>query len=211
MGGSKISASKTFPRSEDILTIAAWVVTSTTDPDWEPIMKMAAAIVTDRGGRTSHAAIVSREMGVPAIVGTIDLETYVMCEIPSDVILPEKFAEIFDGFSSGSNDLTQLPLGVDRDSESIAHLFDERDDAVKEMVHDARDPGGREGRLVGLVGLVATLRLDLIVELHVDLALGLVPLLFHVGQALLELGRELVGGVGPCGLEILFKGLKLRA
>ena len=57
-----------------------------------------------------------------------------MCEIPSNVILAEAFAEIFDGFSIGSNDLTQLMLGVDRDSEIVAHLFDERDPAVKTMI-----------------------------------------------------------------------------
>ena len=53
-----------------------------------------------------------------------------MCEIPSNVILADEFAEIFDGFSIGSNDLTQLTLGVDRDSEIVAHLFDERNPAV---------------------------------------------------------------------------------
>ena len=64
------------------------------------------------------------------------LELYVMCEIPSNVILAEEFAEIFDGFSIGSNDLTQLILGLDRDSEIVAHLYDERNEAVKRMVAD---------------------------------------------------------------------------
>ena len=59
--------------------------------------------------------------------GEDGLEIYVMCEIPNNVILAAEFAEIFDGFSIGSNDLTQLTLGVDRDSELLAHLFDERD------------------------------------------------------------------------------------
>lgn len=62
------------------------------------------------------------------------LEVYVMCEIPSNVILAEEFAEIFDGFSIGSNDLTQLVLGVDRDSENVAHIFDERNAAVKTFI-----------------------------------------------------------------------------
>src|SRR6516225_3192355 len=62
--------------------------------------------------------------------GEDDLEIYVMCEIPSNVILPEEFAEVFDGFSIGSNDLTQLILGVDRDSEIVAPIFDERNAAV---------------------------------------------------------------------------------
>jgi pyruvate,water dikinase len=57
-----------------------------------------------------------------------------MCEIPSNVILAEEFAEVFDGFSIGSNDLTQLTLGLDRDSALIAHIFDERNEAVKRLV-----------------------------------------------------------------------------
>ena len=66
--------------------------------------------------------------------GENGLEVYVMCEIPSNVILAEQFCEIFDGFSIGSNDLTQLILGVDRDSEIVAHVFDERNEAVKKMI-----------------------------------------------------------------------------
>ena len=66
--------------------------------------------------------------------GEDGLEVYVMCEIPSNVILAEAFAERFDGFSIGSNDLTQLTLGVDRDSEELAGLFDEEDDAVEWMI-----------------------------------------------------------------------------
>jgi pyruvate, water dikinase len=66
--------------------------------------------------------------------GENGLEVYVMCEIPSNVILADEFAEIFDGFSIGSNDLTQLTLGVDRDSEIVAHVFDERNPAVKKMI-----------------------------------------------------------------------------
>ena len=66
--------------------------------------------------------------------GVNGLEIYVMCEIPSNVILAEEFAEIFDGFSIGSNDLTQLILGVDRDSEIVAPIFDERNAAVKKMI-----------------------------------------------------------------------------
>ena len=57
-----------------------------------------------------------------------------MCESPSNVILAEEFAKIFDGFSIGSNDLTQLTLGVDRDSEIVAHVFDERNEAVKRSI-----------------------------------------------------------------------------
>jgi pyruvate,water dikinase len=68
--------------------------------------------------------------------GSDGLEVYVMAEIPSNVFLAEAFAERFDGFSIGSNDLTQLVLGVDRDSEELAPLFDERDDAVKRAISD---------------------------------------------------------------------------
>lgn len=81
--------------------------------------------------------------------GEKGLEVYVMCEIPSNVILAPAFAERFDGFSIGSNDLTQLTLGVDRDSEQLAGLFDEQDDAVKWMIGHvikaARDAGAKIG------------------------------------------------------------------
>jgi pyruvate,water dikinase len=66
--------------------------------------------------------------------GENGLEIYVMCEIPSNVIVADQFSEIFDGFSIGSNDLTQLTLGLDRDSDLVAHIFDERNDAVKRLV-----------------------------------------------------------------------------
>ncbi len=66
--------------------------------------------------------------------GENGLEVYVMCEIPANVILSDQFAEIFDGFSIGSNDLTQLTLGLDRDSEIVAHIYDERNDAVKRLI-----------------------------------------------------------------------------
>jgi len=66
--------------------------------------------------------------------GENGLEVYVMCEIPSNVILAEKFADVFDGFSIGSNDLTQLTLGMDRDSDFISHISDERNEAVKRLI-----------------------------------------------------------------------------
>ena len=66
--------------------------------------------------------------------GENGLEVYVMCEIPNNVILIDAFAELFDGFSIGSNDLTQLTLGVDRDSEIVAFDFDERDPGMQEML-----------------------------------------------------------------------------
>jgi pyruvate,water dikinase len=75
-----------------------------------------------------------------------------MCEIPSNVILANEFAEIFDGFSIGSNDLTQLVLGVDRDSEIVAHVFDERNDAVKTMVASVIRAAQSKGRKIGICG-----------------------------------------------------------
>ena len=84
--------------------------------------------------------------------GEDGLEIYVMCEIPSNVILAEEFAEIFDGFSIGSNDLTQLILGVDRDSEIVAHIFDERNAAVKKMIAQVIAACRAKGRKIGICG-----------------------------------------------------------
>ena len=84
--------------------------------------------------------------------GEKGLEVYVMCEIPSNVILAADFAERFDGFSIGSNDLTQLTLGVDRDSELLASLFDEQDEAVKWMIHRVIQEAHKAGVKVGLCG-----------------------------------------------------------
>lgn len=80
------------------------------------------------------------------------LEVYVMCEIPSNVVLAKAFAERFDGFSIGSNDLTQLTLGVDRDSEELAELFNEQDEAVKWMIRTVIEAAVRSGAKVGLCG-----------------------------------------------------------
>ena len=80
------------------------------------------------------------------------LEVYMMCEIPSNVILAPEFAEIFDGFSIGSNDLTQLILGVDRDSEIVAPIFDERNPAVKRMIAQAIAACRARGRKIGICG-----------------------------------------------------------
>lgn len=84
--------------------------------------------------------------------GQNGLEIYVMCEIPSNVILAEEFAEIFDGFSIGSNDLTQLILGVDRDSEIVAAVFDERNAAVKSMIASVIQRVKAKGRKIGICG-----------------------------------------------------------
>jgi pyruvate,water dikinase len=84
--------------------------------------------------------------------GVNGLELYVMCEIPSNVILAEEFAEIFDGFSIGSNDLTQLILGVDRDSEIVAPIFDERNAAVKKMIAQVIAVCRTKKRKIGICG-----------------------------------------------------------
>ncbi len=84
--------------------------------------------------------------------GKNGLEVYVMCEIPSNVILAEDFARRFDGFSIGSNDLTQLTLGVDRDSEELARLFDERDAAVQWMIRTVIEKAHAAGAKVGFCG-----------------------------------------------------------
>jgi pyruvate,water dikinase len=84
--------------------------------------------------------------------GEKGLEIYVMCEIPSNILLAERFAQLFDGFSIGSNDLTQLILGVDRDSASLAHLFDERNEAVKRAIADLIQTARRLHCKVGICG-----------------------------------------------------------
>ncbi|MEA3361385.1 MAG: putative PEP-binding protein, partial [Thermodesulfobacteriota bacterium] len=91
-----------------------------------------------------------RDFGL--IQGENGLEFYVMCEIPSNVISADKFADIFDGFSIGSNDLTQLTLGLDRDSDLVSHIFDERNDAVKIMVKQVIDVAKKRGRKIGICG-----------------------------------------------------------
>jgi pyruvate,water dikinase len=84
--------------------------------------------------------------------GEVGFEVYVMCEIPSNVILAAEFAQIFSGFSIGSNDLTQLVLGVDRDSEIVAPLFDERNKAVTTMIKTVIREARRAGRKIGICG-----------------------------------------------------------
>ncbi|MEN9203543.1 MAG: phosphoenolpyruvate synthase, partial [Thermostichus sp. DG02_1_bins_55] len=84
--------------------------------------------------------------------GENGLQVYVMCELPSNVILADQFCEIFDGFSIGSNDLTQLTLGLDRDSALVSHLFDERDEAVKRMIAQVIGTVKKQGRKIGICG-----------------------------------------------------------
>ncbi|MEA3346080.1 MAG: phosphoenolpyruvate synthase [Chloroflexota bacterium] len=93
---------------------------------------------------------VMRDFGL--VQGENGFEVYVMTEIPSNIILADEFADVFDGFSIGTNDLTQLTLGLDRDSELVAHIFDERNNAVKNLVKGAIDAALRRGKKIGICG-----------------------------------------------------------
>jgi len=93
---------------------------------------------------------VMREFGLER--GKHDLHIIMMCELPSNCLLADEFLDIFDGFSIGSNDLTQLTLGLDRDSGLIAHLFDERNDAVKLLLSMAISACKKRGKYVGICG-----------------------------------------------------------
>jgi pyruvate,water dikinase len=84
--------------------------------------------------------------------GEDGLKVIMMCEVPTNAILADRYLEFFDGMSIGSNDMTQLTLGLDRDSAIIARLFDERDDAVKAMLHMAIQACRKAGKYVGICG-----------------------------------------------------------
>ncbi|WP_306546626.1 phosphoenolpyruvate synthase [Desulfobulbus sp.] len=93
---------------------------------------------------------VLREFGL--VQGENGLEVYVMCEIPSNVISADAFCDVFDGFSIGSNDLTQLTLGLDRDSDLVAHIYNERNEAVKTLIKMVIATAKRRGRKIGICG-----------------------------------------------------------
>jgi pyruvate,water dikinase len=96
---------------------------------------------------------VKKEMEKHGLVqGINNLEIYVMCEIPSNVILAEEFCKIFDGFSIGSNDLTQLTLGLDRDSELVSDIYDERNEAVKTLIRQVIQIAKKHKRKIGICG-----------------------------------------------------------
>src|SRR5690606_12477599 len=121
------------------------------------------------------------------------LEIYVMCEIPSNVILAEEFAEVFDGFSIGSNDLTQLILGVDRDSEIVAHVFDERNPPVMRMIARSISTANAKGRKIGICGQAPSDYPDFakfLVEQGID-SISLTPdAVLRTSLAVLELERS---------------------
>ncbi|MGZ8182770.1 MAG: phosphoenolpyruvate synthase [Methylobacter sp.] len=126
--------------------------------------------------------------------GEQGLEIYVMCEIPNNVIQIDAFSEHFDGFSIGSNDLTQLTLGVDRDSAIIAEDFDERDPGVKEMIRLAVDGSRRNGRHCGLCGQAPSdypEMAEFLVEIGID-SMSLNPdTVLQTTQLVLETERRL--------------------
>jgi len=93
---------------------------------------------------------IMKEYGL--VQGENGLEVYVMAEIPSNIIAAEEFCEVFDGFSIGSNDLTQLTLGLDRDSELVAHIYDERNIAVKRMIEMVIKTAKKKGKKIGICG-----------------------------------------------------------
>lgn len=93
---------------------------------------------------------VMKENGL--VQGKEGLEVYVMCEIPCNVVLIDRFCDIFDGFSIGSNDLTQMTLGVDRDSELVADIFDERNEAVTRMIEHVISVAKKRKRKIGICG-----------------------------------------------------------
>ena len=96
--------------------------------------------------------VLARMAELGLVRGEGDLEIYAMCEVPNDVVLVDRFARRFEGLSIGSNDLTQLTLGVDRDSETVAFDYDERDDGVQEMIKLAVEGCRRNGIHSGICG-----------------------------------------------------------
>lgn len=118
---------------------------------------------------------VMKEFGL--VQGEDGLEIYVMCEIPSNVICADQFADIFDGFSIGSNDLTQLALGLDRDSSLVSHIYDERNDAVKRLVEQVISVAKKKGRKIGICGQAPSDFpdfADFLVECEID-SMSLIP------------------------------------
>jgi pyruvate, water dikinase len=139
--------------------------------------------------------------------GERGLEIYVMCEIPNNVIQVDAFARLFDGFSIGSNDLTQLALGVDRDSEIVAFDFDERDPGVKELIRLAVEGAHRHGRHIGICGQAPSdypEMLDFLVGLGIDsISLNPDSVLAAVKRiAAAEAGRAQRAGTGTALVHV---------
>jgi len=134
--------------------------------------------------------------------GEYGLEIYVMCEIPNNVIQLDAFAQLFDGFSIGSNDLTQLTLGVDRDSELVAGDFDERDAGVLMMIRMAVEGAKRNGCHIGICGQAPSDYPEMavaLVEMGID-SMSLTPdSLMMVSERVLQAERALQASKPHCG------------
>jgi len=132
--------------------------------------------------------------------GTDGLEIYMMCELPNNVMLIDEFAEYFDGFSIGSNDLTQLALGIDRDSELVAGAFDERDPGVRKLLRLAVEGARRNHRHSGICGQAPSDYPDMaayLVELGID-SISLNPdTVMKTTQHILRVEQELDGKHEP--------------
>ena len=151
--------------------------------------------------RLEEAGLVLKRMAELGLKrGEGGLRTYAMCEIPNNVLLIDRFAELFDGFSIGSNDLTQLTLGVDRDSEIVAFDYDERDEGVKEMLRLAVEGCRRNGIHSGLCGQAPSDYPDMaeyLVEIGID-SISLNPdTVLKTTRRVLELERRLEGARRP--------------
>jgi pyruvate,water dikinase len=144
------------------------------------------------------------ELGLPR--GENGLEIYAMCEIPNNVLLIDEFAHAVDGFSIGSNDLTQLTLGVDRDSEIVAFDYDERDEGVKQMLRMAIEGCARNGIHSGLCGQAPSDYPDMaeyLVELGID-SISLNPdTIVKTTQLILELESRLGRAPREAGVAAL--------
>jgi pyruvate,water dikinase len=156
---------------------------------------------------------VVQELATNGLVrGDNGLEVYVMCEVPSNVILAEQFAQVFDGFSIGSNDLTQLVLGVDRDSALVAPLFDERDPAVMEMIAAVIAAARRAHKKIGICGQAPSDYPDFarfLVEQGID-SISLNPdALLKTTMAVLDIENQLQAAAG--GEERAMEGDKGQA
>lgn len=147
---------------------------------------------TPKEGR--DAVKILNESGL--VQGVNGLEIYAMCEIPSNVILADEFLRVFDGYSIGSNDLTQLVLGVDRDSALVSHIFDERDAAVRRMLKMAIEACKKEGKYIGICGQAPSDYPEItrfLVENKID-SISLNPdSLMKMTQIVLEIEKELEG------------------
>ena len=129
--------------------------------------------------------------------GENGLEVYVMCEIPNNVIQIDAFSKIFDGFSIGSNDLTQLTLGVDRDSDLVAFDFDERDAGVLSMIRMAVEGARRNGRHCGICGQAPSdypEMAEFLVRLGID-SISLIPdTVIEVTRHVLQIEKDMAAG-----------------